>query len=209
MIAEEAAMGRQWRRMCRAEDEVAPAVDEVAFALSITAPKNEHEAVALSAEDAYDRICKLFPTMSLMRTCHMLTHGKGSVEQQHTLLCPSGEVAAGGCGGSDIRIYLLEYIDKRWWKLHTIVDREAQSLCLSGFVIWVLTYEYHLYFIEWTKIECIEYQPAWRIDGSCGIFLPDKLHKPFEVWLVEFALQVFLPRWVYLYLHQFFVLSEC
>ena len=79
--------------MCRGEHKVLVAVDECSFLLCIGSPKNEDEVFALLGEAAYGSIGECFPSPALVRTGLMCLHGERSVEQQHTLTCPAGEVA--------------------------------------------------------------------------------------------------------------------
>jgi len=155
----------------------------------------------LSVDDADHSICEFFPTTSLMRTCLMLAHGEGGVEQKHTLLGPTGEVATGGNGGTSVVLYLLEDVEQRRGKRHSVVDRETQSMGLTWLMIGILSQKDYLQLLEWTEIEGIENQTGGRIALVLAILLPDERHKLSEVRLVELALQPSFPALLYFHFH--------
>ena len=96
--------------MCRGEHEVFAAVNECALLLCIGPPKYEYKVLTLLGEATYGGIGKLFPSLTLVRACLVCLYGKRGIEQQHTLACPSGEIAMGWKGLAKVAQYLLENV---------------------------------------------------------------------------------------------------
>ena len=110
MVAEEAPVGRQRRRMGRREHEVARAVDERALALRIRAPQHVHYSVAVRGKGLYGGVGERFPAFALVRAGLMGAHGKRGIEQEHPLAHPPREVAALRYGRSRVVVHLAEYV---------------------------------------------------------------------------------------------------
>ena len=69
-----------------------------------------------------------------------------------------------------------------------VVDREAEAVSLIGFVVRILSQNYHLHPVEGAGIERCEYLAAGRIDRFGGILVTNKRGQLFEVRLVKFGL---------------------
>ena len=145
VIAKEATVGRKRRGVNGFEHEMLAAIDERCLALSITAPEDEHEVLALVAQRLDHSIGECLPPSLLMRTCLVCSHGECGIEEEYALLCPACEIACGRYWFAKIVVYLYEDVAQRRWEWHAVIDREAQSMCLSWFVIRILTYNNHLY----------------------------------------------------------------
>lgn len=104
------------------------------------------------------------------------------------LACPAGEVAALRYGNTQVALDLLENILERRGEGHVVVDREAESVSLIGFVVGVLSQNHHLHPVEGAGIECGENLAAGRIDRFGGILVTNKRGQLFEVRLVKFGL---------------------
>lgn len=93
--SEEATIGRQRRRMRSGEDVVAGAVDVLSLADCETTPQHKYDARTPLGQCLNSCVGEKLPASMLVRPSLVGTHGKGGVEQQHTLVGPSSEVAAG------------------------------------------------------------------------------------------------------------------
>ena len=93
--SEEATIGRQRRRMRSGEDVVAGAVDVLSLADCETTPQHKYNAGTSLGQCLNSCVGEKLPASMLVRPSLVGTHGKGGVEQQHTLVGPSSEVAAG------------------------------------------------------------------------------------------------------------------
>ena len=96
--------------MCRSEHQMLVAVDECPFLLSICPPKDKYKVLTLLGKAAYDRIGKRLPPFSLVRTSLMRLYRERSIEQQHALSCPSGKVAIGGKGLTQVALNFFKDI---------------------------------------------------------------------------------------------------
>ena len=84
-------IGRKWRWVNRLQNQVFLLVYKDFLASCISTPKNEHNVFLSVGNSLYDGIREGFPTMFLVRACHMFTNSKGSVEKKDSLLCPSAQ----------------------------------------------------------------------------------------------------------------------
>lgn len=139
MIAEPtSAIGTQGGRMNRLQDQMATAVNHFLLAARIAAPKQKHQPLAPSGQQADDLICKLLPTQVCMAVGLVGTNRQRRIEQQDTLARPTFQVARHRDGQAKIGNYFLENILQRWWERHAVLYGEAQSMRLSGLMIRVL-----------------------------------------------------------------------
>ena len=155
----------------------------------------------LLGQSAYGGIGKLLPTLLLMRARLMGAYGQGSVQQEHTLVCPTGEVTAFGYGNAQVVLNLLEDVLEGRREGHSVVYREAQAVRLSRSVVRVLPDDHHLRLVERTKVEGIENQFAGRIYLCTRIFVPHEVGQLDEVVLLKLRLQLLFPGFFYLYIH--------
>ena len=181
MIAKETAIGRQWRWVCRTQNAMFRCVNELCLALRITAPQDEHHMLPFGTDQTNDGIGELFPTTLLMAGCHVGSHGQGGVQEQDTLFCPSRQIARLGNRFAKVCLNLLEDVAERRGKRHTIIHRKAQTMCLLGLMIGVLSYQHHLHLRQRTKIERVENEFARRIASALGIFSLDKLNQLLKI----------------------------
>ncbi|KAG1435407.1 hypothetical protein G6F57_021141 [Rhizopus arrhizus] len=73
--AEEAAVGRQRRRMRRLQHAMAAGVDDLALLLRIGAPEHEHQAFAFAVEHVHHVVGEALPAPPLVRAGLALFHG--------------------------------------------------------------------------------------------------------------------------------------
>src|SRR3712207_3219431 len=139
----------------------------------------------------------------------MGTHGQRGIEQQHALRRPTGKVARLRNGLTEVLFYLLIYINERWRQHYSVRDGKAQSHCLTGLMIGVLSDNDHLHPVKRAKVEGIEDEPARRIAGLLPVLLPYKSGKLAEIGLVKLRLQMFLPRRFDVYFHRAMFLVCC
>ena len=64
VVAEEAVIGRKWRRMCGFENEVLGLVDESLFGAGVASPKDENEVWASGVEIFNNGGSESFPTVA-------------------------------------------------------------------------------------------------------------------------------------------------
>ena len=145
MIAKPSApVGREGRRVYALQHQMLASVNKGRLAAGIASPQHKHQMLSLTAQCTDGCISKGLPPFALMTACLMRPHRKCGIEQQHTLLCPTGKIARGWHRNAQIIGYLLKDIDERGRHRHTICHRETQSVGLSGLVIGVLPYDHHL-----------------------------------------------------------------
>ena len=75
------------------KDKVARAVDEGSFLLCVCSPKDEYQPLAAGGQGADGSIGELFPPLTLVTACLMGTHGEGGIEQEDSLIGPTGKIA--------------------------------------------------------------------------------------------------------------------
>ena len=203
LVAEEAVVGRQGRRMSRSQYQVAVAVDEGTFPLGVCSPKNEYQMLFFFSQYPYGCVGEGFPAMILVRTGLVGTYCQCSVQQEDALLCPAGQVAAGRHVGTDVTFDFLEDVDQRGWKSYTVVYRKTEAVRLSRSVVWVLADDDDLHPVERTEVEGIEYQLSRRIYRALGILFPHEVGQCLEVFFFKFRLQALFPAFFYLNIHGF------
>ena len=86
--------------MRRREHKMPRAVDKRAFLYSIRPPEHKHQMLSIFSKVADDGISENFPSFPLMRAGAMCAHREGGVEEQHSLFCPTCEVAGSGYFGA-------------------------------------------------------------------------------------------------------------
>ena len=97
--------------MYRLEHQMAGGINQRSLGARIASPQDEHQVVALGIERTDGGIRKLLPSPALVAGCLMGTYGEGGIEQQHSLLGPSGQVARCGHRLAQVELYLLEDVD--------------------------------------------------------------------------------------------------
>ena len=65
------------------------------------------------------------------------------------------------------------------------MDGETKSVCLSGFMIGVLSENDYFDFVEWTVFERTEDTGTRRIDGSLAVFFFNKGDQLAEISLLK------------------------
>src|SRR5574344_1782453 len=87
----------------------------------------------------------------------MGTHREGGVEQQHPLVRPTAEVAAGERDvAAEVAVDFLNDVDKRGWHRRALLHRETETVGLSGFVIGVLPENNDFHLAERSAVEGVE-----------------------------------------------------
>ena len=196
-----ATISTQWRWVYALKHQVVLLVNHIRLRAGIAAPQHIHQVLAVLCQCLYSGIGKLLPTQRRVTVGLMGTNRERSIQQQHALLGPTGDIARCGDRCTKVGLNLLEDILQRGRKLNTVLNRETQSVGLSWLVIGVLTDNHYLYLVERTQVKGIKYQFAWRIAGSSLILLSHSLSKLRKVRLFKLATKVSLPRFLYLYCH--------
>ena len=202
MVAEpSAAVGGEGRGMHGFQYQVLVVVDEIRLATGIAAPQQEDQMLPGVAQRLDGGIRKGIPAEARMAVGEVGTHGERGVEQQHALPGPAREVAVRWNWRSQIVVYLLEYVDERWWHQHTVGHRETQSHGLSGFMVGVLSEDDHFHLVERAQAEGIEDTLSGRITGVLLVLLPHGIDEAGKIRLVKLCTYILLPRFFYLYFH--------
>ena len=150
-------------------------------------------------------IGKLFPSLTLMRPGLMGTYRQCGIEQQHTLLRPTGQVPTLRHRCPQIRLYFLEYILQGRRKGDSVIDGKTQTMRLPWPVIRVLSDNNHLRFVIRTEVESIKNQLSRRITSRCTILLTNEIRQLHEIRLLKFRSQMLFPARFYLYIHKLFL----
>ena len=88
------------------------AIYQCSLALCITAPKDKHNMFTFSTDQTNDSISECLPTMFLVTGCHVSPHCQSGIEQQHTLLSPSGQITRLRNRFAEVGLYLLKDVAK-------------------------------------------------------------------------------------------------
>ena len=202
MLAKPAAsVGRQGRGMDAFEHEMARGVDEIFLPSGKTTPQHEDQMVATIAQRADSRIGEGGPSQPLMAVGLMRPHRQGSVQKQHALLGPTGQIARRRHLDTQVVPDFLVYIEKRGRQRDSFGHGEAQAHCLPRLVVGILPYDHHPHTVVGAKVESIEDQPARGITREGGILLSHRLSKLGEIRFRKLRLQMGLPTTLYLYFH--------
>ena len=98
----------------------------------------------------------------------MSTYCQRGVQQQYALLRPSRQISRLRHGCTEILLYLLKDVLQRWRKHDAILNGEAQTMSLTGFMVRILANDNHLHTVERTQVEGVEDEFAWRVArGLC------------------------------------------
>lgn len=104
----------------------------------------------------------------------MFAHGERGVEQKDALLCPGGEVSAGGRRALKVCGHLLIDVSQARGQLLSLGDREREAHGLAGPMVGVLTQDYNAYVSGRGEGECLEDVILRGIDGlglAHGVYL--------------------------------------
>ncbi len=200
-VAEEAAMGRQRRRVGRGEDEVARGIDRGALLLCVRSPKHVYEVLSLGVEATDDGVGERLPTMPLMRSGTVRADGQDGVEQQHALIGPTREIAARGARSAEVVGDLFEDVLKRGGKGRAVLHREAEPVRLAGLVVGVLTDDDHLDAVEGTVRKGVEDVRSGGIDRRLAVLLAHEIGQFHEIVFLKFAGQTRFPARLHFYVH--------
>lgn len=135
------------------EHEVLFGIDKRALLLGVTAPQDEDEAGALAVQYIDDRVGELLPPFVLMTPRLGRLHRKRRVQQQHTLLGPTLQMAMVRRFNSQILLQFLKNILQRRRNIHARLHRKTQTVRLLSAMVRVLTENHHFHFIERRMIE--------------------------------------------------------
>ena len=174
----------------------------------VAAPKEEDETAALLAEGRYGGIGKGLPTVVLVAAGLMGTDGEGGVEEQHTLLGPAAEVAAGdGDAGAEVGVDFLDDVDQRRRHLDALRHRETEPHGLARLMVGVLAKDDNFHAVERCMIEGRENEASRRI---ASVLLPlgdEELLQLGEVRCLKLRLQHLIPTGIYFNCHVFSFLT--
>lgn len=207
-VAHEASHGTQGAWVCALQDKVAALVDECCLPSCRSTPKHEDKIVAALVKSGDGGVSKCLPTLAAMAESLMLADGKAGVQEEHALLCPSCQVAALRDRCSRLGLYLTKNVLERRREGYAVVHAKAKSVCLPRAVIRVLPKDNDAHLVERRRVEGIEDEPPRRIASARSILLSHKLRQRLEVRLVEFLLQLCLPRRFYLYIHISLIIGQ-
>ena len=138
----------------------------------------------------------------------MGTNGERCIKKQHALLSPTGKIARCRNFLAQISLYLFKDILERWRELYAVLYRETQSVGLSRLMIRVLTNDNNLNLIKRAQVKGIENQLTWRIAGCSLILLSHSSSELRKVRFIKLVLQILLPRFFYLYVHNCLKISS-
>lgn len=200
VVPEETAIGRQGRWMSGAQHEVAVGVDEGCLLAGRCSPQQKDEVLALRSQQAYDSVGERLPAVTRMAEGLMCTHAQAGIEKKDALVGPSRQVVwpqAGVVEGSllieTLCLYLLHDVDKRRGSRDILWHTEAKAVCLSRFVIGVLSQDDDLHLVERCMLEGVEDEAAGWIARTGSILSLDEPDEFFKVWLLKFLLQPSAP----------------
>ena len=102
VVAEESSVGAERRGVDGLENHVAGGIDEGGLLLGIAAPEEEDGVGAVGVDDGDNGVGELLPTVAGVGVGLPLPHGEGGVEQEHALVRPAQQAAAGGDGRASV-----------------------------------------------------------------------------------------------------------
>ena len=191
--SEEAAICRQGAWVGTLEDVVARGVYQLGLAPGWCSPKQEDEPLPLPRQGFYDGISKCLPPLARMAECLVCADAEAGVEQEHSLPCPTGEVAALRHRCSRLCLYLLEDIPERRRKGNAVLNGETKPVCLSVAMIGVLPQDDHLHLVERCLVKGIEDEPCRRKALHGAVLLAHEVGQQAEVWLLKLGGELGLP----------------
>ena len=172
--------------MSRSQYQMTTTIDKRSFLLGIRTPKYKNQMFTPLGQCLDGRIGEFFPSLTLMRTGLMGTYRQCGIEQQHTLLRPTGQVPALRHRCPQIRLYFLEYILQGRRKGDSVIDGKTQTMRLPWPVIRVLSDNNHLRFVIRTEVESIKNQLSRRITSRRTILLTNEFRQLHEIRLLKF-----------------------
>ena len=92
---------------------MAGGIDEGGLLLGIAAPEEEDGVGAVGVDDGDNGVGELLPTVAGVGVGLPLPHGEGGVEQEHALVRPAQQTAAGREGCAGVVAYLAQDILQR------------------------------------------------------------------------------------------------
>ena len=191
--AEKASMGGQGTGMHRGQFVVDGVGNQLCLALGVGAPQEKHHGGGLIVQLADDTVGEALPSLPLMAGGLSLPHGEHRIEQQHTLLCPGGEVAAVGNGLAHVLFQLFEDVFEAGRRLYPLLHRKAQTVSLLRSVVGVLTDDHHLHVQKGGVFEGVEDVVHIGIHRLGGIFPLEKLTQGEIILLAPFVRQNGVP----------------
>ena len=104
-----------------------------------------------------DGIREFFPTLFLVAVGLRLSNRQDVVDQENSLLGPSLQipVCRNGIEIRNVRIifeFLVDIPEGRW-SLNASADRKAQTVCLVGPVVGILSNNHQFDLVKWTEIQ--------------------------------------------------------
>ena len=145
--------------------------------------------IALPAYVTDYGIGECLPATSLMRCRLSGPDRKNRIEQEDALVCPTCKVTAFRTRSAQITLYLLENVFQRRGEWDSRLNRKAQSMRLTRFMIRILTQYDCLDFIKRTKVKGIEYLTTGRIHYPGGIFRTYEFYQIGKIRFVKFTLK--------------------
>lgn len=186
LAAEETAVCRKGRGVRSSKHMVFGAVYQLGFGNGGTAPEQEHQSRAAFREVAYNAVGEGLPAMSGVRESLMGAHCERGVEEEHPLVGPAREGAAGeGYVQTQVGVYLLEDIHQRRRTRHPLRHGETESVRLAVVVVGILAQNHHLDLVKRGVPESREDVLARRETLVLAAFLDQKILEPCEILRLE------------------------
>ena len=169
------------------------------FATSRSSPQKEDQSLSFGRKFTDNGICKRLPTHTRMTECLMCSDRKTSVEQEYSLLGPSGKISTCGDRSTCLGLYLLKNIPQRRRKCNAITYGKAQSMSLTIAMIRVLAKNDYLYIIEGSLVKGIKNLSPRRKASGGLIFLANKIRELKEVWFLKLRGELGAPTLLHTY----------
>ena len=196
MTPEEAAAGREWRRMHRLQDEVLGRVDQDLLGDGVVAPEDENEVLASLRESADSGVGELFPAMARVRGGLSGAHRQRGVEQQHPFPRPLLEVARTRHGHAEVVVQFLEDVLQARRERHAVGHRERETMGLSRSVVGVLSQDDDLHPVERREVEGIENQWTGWINGILSLLTDEERLQVGKIRRLELRSQHLVPAFI-------------
>ena len=163
-------------------------LDQSFFRLGIVAPQQEYHRLFPLIQQADHIICELLPALSPVRIGLTGADGEHSVQKQHTVLGPVGQLSVlSKVVNAHIFLDLFKYIDQRGRRRNSLTHGKAQAVCLIRPVVGILPQDHSLDICIGGVFEGVEDIIHAGVDGLCVIFGQQKLPQLLVVCFCKFA----------------------
>jgi len=183
---------------------MAVTVNVTALFCRIAAPEQKYQAITACVQFADDAIGKTLPALALMGTSLSPLNREYGIEQEHSLIGPVLQIAAGRGLRTQVLLNFLIDIDQGRRNSHSVHYGKTQAMGLPWTMVRILTENYDLYFRERCRIHRVENLTTRRVN-YCPVILPlnQKLPQVLHKCLLELSRQPRFPRWFQSYFPHF------